>query len=211
MSVPTPRQAFAFLAPLRGKSSIFITPSRRRNFRVARFLLGCLAASRMRTVVFDTSSFYATNIRALTESLPKDFLQRSTLITPQDDRRFEDSVTDLLSTKTEAILIDDLNALHYLLSSDRQRSGIHQLFTFIRLLSYEARVENLSVFGTLYRTERGDPAHERVTRRSLSAAADLQITTTEDGPDRISFRCSEKVAGWPDGRFSAPVYLELST
>jgi hypothetical protein len=179
---------------------------------VAHFLLGCLAASRMRTVIFDTSSFYATNIGGLAGSLPKDFLQRSTLITPQDDRRLEDSLTDVLGMKAEAILIDDLNALHYLLSSDRQGSGIHPLFTFIRLLSYQARTENISVFGTVYKTER-DSAPERATRRSLSAAADLQITTTgtTDRSDRISFRCSETTGGWPDNRFSAPLYLEPRT
>ncbi|MDA4113874.1 MAG: hypothetical protein OK474_07495 [Thaumarchaeota archaeon] len=213
MSVPTPRQAFAFLAPLRGRTSVFITPSRRRNSMVAHFLLGCLAASRMRTVIFDTSSFYATNIGALAESLPKDFLQRSTLITPQDDRRLEDSVTDVLEMKAEAILIDDLNALHYLISSDRRGgSGTHQLFTFIRLLSYQARTENLFVFGTVYKTER-DSAPERTTRRSLSAAADLQITTTgtTDRSDRISFRCTQTISGWPDNRFSAPLYLEPRT
>jgi len=209
MSVPTAGQAFAFLAPLRGRTSVFITPSRRRNSTVAHFLLGCLAASRMRTVIFDTSSFYATNIRALTESLPKDFLQRSVLITPQDNQRFEDSMTDVLNMKAEAILIDDLNALHYLLSSDKQRSGIHQLFTFIRLLSYEARTDGISVFGTVYKTER-DSAPERATKRSLSAAADLQITTNDDRSDRISFRCNE-ISSWPNNRFSAPLYFELST
>ena len=111
--------------------------------------------------------------------------------------------------KAEAILIDDLNALHYLLSSDKQRSGIHQLFTFIRLLSYEARTDGISVFGTVYKTER-DSAPERATKRSLSAAADLQITTNDDRSDRISFRCNE-ISSWPNKRFSAPLYFEPST
>jgi hypothetical protein len=208
MSVPTSRQAFAFLAPLRGRTSVFITPTRRRNSRVARFLLGCLAATRTQTVVFDTSSFYGTNIRTLTESLPKAFLQQSTIITPQDDQRIEDSITEVLAMKTEAIIIDDLNAIHYLLSPDRQKSGIHRLFTLLRLLSYEARTNNLSVFGAVYKAE-GNSTTERATRRSLSAAADLQIPTDED-LGRITFRCNE-IGGWPNSRFSAPLYLEPST
>ena len=125
MSVPTSRQAFAFLAPLRRKTSVFIAQNRRGNLEVARFLLGCLAASRKRTVIFDTSSFYGANIRDLAESLPKDFLQRSVLVTPQDDQNLEDSITDVLSMKTDAILIDDLNSLHYLLSSNTPKSGTH--------------------------------------------------------------------------------------
>jgi hypothetical protein len=210
MSVPTSRQAFAFLSPLRGGTSVFITTSRRRNSKIAHFLLGCLAATRARTIIFDTSSFYGTNIRALTESLPKDFLQRSVLITPQDGQKLEDSIGEALTTKAEAIVIDDLNALHYLLSSDRQKSGIHRVFTLLRLLSYEARIDGLSVFGTVYKAD-GDSSTDRMTKRSLSAAADFQITTDDDDrSDRITFRCDE-VRGWPDNRFSAPLYLEPST
>ena len=204
MSVPTSRQAFAFLAPLKRRASVFIVPDRRGNSRVARFLLGCLAASRTHTVIFDTSSFYGANIRTLTESLPKDFLQQSTLITPKEGHVFEDSVTEIFSTKSQAVLIDDLNAVHHLLSSDRQKSGMHSLFTFIRILSYEARIGNRYVFGTLYKTE-GNSMAGRATKRSLSAAADLQIST-DYRFDRIAFGCNEAKT-WPNNRFSAPLYF----
>ena len=208
MSVPTSRQAFVFLAPLRGRSSVFITPGRGRNASVVRFLMGCLAASRKRTAIFDTSSFFGTNIRTLTESLPREFLMQSTLVTPQGGQRVEDSMAELLAMKADAILIDDLNALHYLLSTDRQKPGIQRLFALIRLLSYESRINRTSVFGTVYKTE-SESAGERVTRRSLSAAADLQIFT-DDRAGRITFRCDE-ASGWPNNRFSAPLYLEPST
>ncbi len=204
MSVPTSRQAFAFLAPLRGKTSVFITPSRRGNSRAARFLLGCLAASRARTVIFDTSSFYGTNIHTLTRSLPRDFLQQSTLIEPQDGPRFEDALAELLSIRPRAIVIDDLNSLHYLLSSDTHRSGTHQLFNFLRLLSFDARLFNLFVFLTVYRAQ-GDPASEKATKRSLPAAGDLQILT-DDHSGNITFRC-DQANSWPSGQFSAPVYF----
>lgn len=208
MSVPTPRQAFAFLAPLRGRASVFITPSRRRNSEVARFLLGCLAASRTHAVIFDTSSFYGANMGILTQALPKGFLQQSTLITPQDDQRLGDSITEVLATKTGAILIDDLNALHYLLSSDRLQSGTQRLFAFIRLLSYEARIDDLFVFGTVYKAE-GDSAADRAAKRSLSAAADLQVST-EVHMDRLTFRC-EEIEVWPNSKFSTPLYFDPST
>ncbi len=208
MSVPTHKQAFAVLRPLRGRASVFTVPSRGRNSAVARFLLGCLAESRTSTMIFDTSSFYGANIIDLTQSLPKDFLQQSTLITPPDDLPLEDSMTGVLTVKTGAILIDDLNALHYLLSSGPRRSGTHRLFAFIRLLSYEARINDLYVFGTVYKAE-GDSAADRATKRSLSAAADLQIAT-EARPDHITFRCDE-VKGWPNSSFSTPLYLDPST
>ena len=145
---------------------------------------------------------------ALTQSLPRGFLQQSTLITPQDGQRLEDSITEVLAMKTGAVLIDDLNALYYLLSSDKRRSGTQRLFAFIRLLSYEARINDLFVFGTVYKTE-GDSAADRTTKRSLSAAADLQVLT-EVHVDRLTFRC-DGVQSWPNGRFSTPLYLEPST
>src|ERR1039458_4598840 len=167
MSVPTHKQAFAFLRPLMGRASVFIVPSRSRNSSVASFLLGCLAESRTSTVIFDTSSFYGANISALTQSLPKDFLQQSTLITPPDDLPLEDSMTAALTIKTGAILIDDLNALHYLLSSGPRRSGTHRLFAFIRLLSYEARLNDLYVFGTVYKARSEEHTSELQSLRHL--------------------------------------------
>jgi hypothetical protein len=207
MRVPTHKQAFAFLRPLRGRASVFTVPSRSRNSSVAGFLLGCLAESRTSTMIFDTSSFYGANITALTESLPRDFLQQSTLVTPSDDLPLEDSMAGALTIKTGAILIDDLNALHYLLSSGTRRSGTQRLFSFIRLLSYEAMTNDLYVFGTVYKAE-GDSA-DRGTKRSISAAADLQIST-DARSNRITFRCDE-VKGWPNNRFSTPLYFDPST
>ncbi|MGA2663338.1 MAG: hypothetical protein ABSF83_00135 [Nitrososphaerales archaeon] len=209
MSVPTSGQAFAFLAPLRGKVSVFVVPGRRRNAGVARFLLGCLAASKTRTLILDTSSFYGSNVRALTRSLPVDFLRRSTLVTPRDGEGLEGSMARTLTAGgAGAVLVDDLNALHHLLSSGEQRgAGTHRAFTFLRLLSYSARDGDLLVFGTLYRAA---STAERVAKRSLSMAADLQISTEEDRLGRVSFGCAQ-IEGWPDRRFSAPLYLEPST
>jgi len=204
MSVPTSRQAFAFLAPLRGRTSVFITPSRRRNSKVARFLLGSLAASRERTVLFDTSSFYGVNMQALTESLPRDFLQQSILIEPPDGQPLEDSLADLLTMKPRAIVIDDLNSLHYLLSASAQRSGTHQLFNYLRLLAFDAKLFNTFVFLTVYRAE-GDPSTGKATKRSLPAAGDLQIFTDERAGN-MTFRC-DQAKGWPNHQFSAPLYF----
>lgn len=204
MSVPTSRQAFAFLAPLKRKASVFVAPTRRRNLEVTRFVLGCLVASRnARTIMFDTSSFYGQNARELTESLPRDFLQKCVLIVPQDHKRLENSMTHILESKADAILIDDLNSLHYLLSSETLRSGARTLFTFLRILSFYARTNNTSVIGTVYRTERD--LGERGTKRSILAAADLQIRT-EVALDRLTFRCNE-IESWPNSRFSAPLHF----
>ncbi len=202
MSVPTLKQAYAFLSPLRGRSSAFLLASRRGNVAVAAFALGCLAGLKMRTVVLDTSCFYGTNIELLTEGLPKEFLERSTILTVAEDVRPEGVLTDLIAKKeAKAILIDDLNSLNALMSSGHQKSGIHELFVLIRMLSYNARINNVSVLTTVYKSQRADAN----SRRSLAAAADLQITTETDS-SCVTFRCDGPDI-WPNKKFVAAVNL----
>lgn len=197
MSVPTVKQSFAFLNPLRGKSSAFIVTNRGANATVARFTLHCLAVAKIRTIILDTSCFYAMNVRSLTHGLPNEFIDRTTIIGIPEETTPEDVITDLLTTDAKAILIDDLNALNALLSSGQSKSAIHKLFVTIRVLSYNARMDNSLVFTTVYGTQRADGN----SRRSLAASADLQISV-ESRPSHISFRCNN---AWPSPSFDASV------
>jgi hypothetical protein len=208
MSLPTDRQAYAFLEPLRGRSAIFLIKSRESNVAISRFILGCLAVSRMRATVFDSSCFYSVNIRRLTSGLPKEFLQQSTLLVPTDDSGYEDSLTEMAASDASAVLVDDLNAVLHLLSAQSQKSGIHRLSTFFQILSYSARVNKLLVLGVAYRTE-SVTAPTKSTKRSLPKISDLQIAT-DVGVDEIVFHCDAAKA-WPAEGFRAPVYFDPST
>ena len=104
MSLPTRRQAYAFLEPLRSRSAIFPVTSRKTHVTLSRFILGCLAASRIRVTVLDTSCLYGVNIRKLADGLPKEFLQQSTLVHLSDDLKDEDSLTEMVTADTPAIL-----------------------------------------------------------------------------------------------------------
>jgi len=202
MSVPTLKQAYAFLTPLKGRSSAFLVPSRKGNRAVTTFALGCLAGLRMRTIMLDTSCFYGTNIETLTEGLPREFLERSMIFTVTEDTRPEDVLSELIAKKeVKAILIDDLNSLNALMSSGGKKSGIHEVFVLIRMLSYNARINNISILTTVYMNQKGDTS----SRRSLAAAADLQIAT-EIESSRITFRCDSAYT-WPNKKFVATVNL----
>jgi hypothetical protein len=204
MSLPTSRQGYAFLRPLRGKSSTFIIKNRAANAAASRFILGCLAATKNRTTIIDTSCFHGVNIRELTEGLPKEFLQQSVLEDLPDGSRDRDSLSSVLTADAPAIWIDDMNAVLQLLSSRGQRSGIHRLSTFYHLLSYHARVNNAMVLGMVYKAAFGTvPAG--ITRRSLPKVSDLQIAT-ELRKDEIVFRCHE-LAAWPAEGFRTPLYF----
>ena len=207
MSVPTQRQAYAFLSPLRGRSSAFLVAGREENAMVTRFALGCLAGLKTKTVMLDTSCFYGTNIQVLTEGLPREFLERTIVLTVGDDTGPEVALTELIAKKeAKAILIDDLNSLNALMSSGEQKSSIHELFVLIRILSYHARINGVSILTTVYKSQRTDAN----SRRSLAAAADLQITTETDSSS-IIFRC-DGTDVWPSRRFVATSdYLALRT
>jgi len=206
MSVPTLKQAYAFLSPLRGRSSAFLVADRKANTAITAFALGCLAALRMRTVMLDTSCFYGTNMEVLAESLPREYLERTTTLTVAEDTGLENVLTQLMTERTKAVLIDDLNSLNALMSSGYQESSIHKMFVLIRMLSYGARMNNTLILATVYRSQRADTN----SRRSLAAATDLQITT-EAQPSGITFSC-DAANTWPRGKFVAPsIYLAFKT
>jgi hypothetical protein len=208
MSLPTRRQAYAFLEPLRAKSVIFIVSGRKAHIEVSGFVLGCLAASRTRTAVLDTSCLYGVNVRKLAGELPKDFVQQSTLLHLSDDPGYEDSVTEMVAVDAPAILIDDLNAVLHLLSSQGQKSGIHRLATLYHILSYNARLNGLLVLGIAYSIDSSGPL-KRSTKRSLPNMSDLQVVT-ETRADEIVFQCGE-IDSWPSDGFRAPIYFDEST
>lgn len=203
MRLPTERQAFAFLEPLRGKSTTITVKSRSDDGSVFRFLLGCLAISKTYPVIFDTSAFVGTNIHSSAAQLPKPFLQGSSIIVPDDGSRIEASLREMMLTDTTAFLIDDLNALLYLMSPTGERSGIRRLSAFFHVLAYAARTNRSFAIGMVYKTDSG-----AYSSRSLPGISELQVDAEIKGGE-LSF--SSAKAGWPCGEFSVPFYLDPST
>ncbi len=208
MSLPTFRQAYAFLGPLKGKSSTFLVRGRTANAVVSRFILGCLSAAKLNIAVLDTSTFLGTNMPELTDGLPKEFLQKGVIEYLADESDEELSLAGIIATEASVIWIDDMNAVLHLLSSGGQRSGIHRLSTFYHTLSYNARTNNTIVLGTVYKPTFGT-ATAGIAKRSLPKLSDLQISA-ELRTGEVVFRCHE-MAGWPAEGFVAPLYLEERT
>jgi len=208
MSLPTRRQAFAFLRPLKGKSTTFIVANRNANLSASRFILTCLATLRIDAGLFDTSCCYGVNIRKLTDGLPSDFKQRSTISYITEGLTYEESLTRMLLLESPAILIDDLNAILHLLSSHNRKSGIHRLSTFYHTLSYAARLNSLLVMGMVYKTGPGSAA--RSSQRSLSRISEVQVVTEARVGGDVTFR-SDDVPEWPKDGFRATPYFEPKT
>lgn len=204
MSIPSPKQAYAFLTPLKNKSSAFIVQDRRANLFVARFALSCLATLRMRTLILDTNCFYGTNVEILANGLPEKYLRDTKIITISN-HLLERSLAELTTKETRVLIIDDMNALRSLLSRESRNSSIHKLFLLIRVLSYEARVNNLLILTTVYKNANT----QSNLKRSLSSSADLQITTEVHSPS-LTFNC-DSIENWPGNKFAANVYFALKT
>lgn len=208
MSLPTFRQAYAFLGPLKGKSSTFLVRGRPANAAVSRFILECLSIAKLNIAILDTSCFFGTNMQELTDSLPKEFLQKSIIEDLPDESDEEPSLVEIIATEASVIWIDDMNAALHLLSSGGQRSGIHRLSTFYHMLSYNARINNTIVLGTVYKAAFGTTT-AGIAKRSLPKLSDLQISA-EVRTGEMVFRCHD-ITGWPTEGFVAPLYLEDRT
>ncbi len=203
MSLPTERQAFAFLEPLRGGSAIIVVKNRSDNLAISRFLLGCLATTRNYVSVLDTSGFLSTNVSLLAAGLPSKFLQGSTISVPEEEMRPEDYLAGMVGRESEAVLIDDLNAVLYLLSPAGARSRMHHLSAFFHLLSYAARANNSLAIGIVYKTD-----SKALSARSLTGISDFQVEGEVVG-NELLFRSPK--ADWPGGKFSVPLYFDPST
>ena len=208
MSLPTLRQAYAFLGPLKGKSSTFLVKGRTANAIISHLILGCLSVTKLDVTVLDTSNFFGTNMPKLTGNLPKEFLQKNFIERIPDDSSEEIPLTEVIATDASVVWIDDMNAIFHLLSSRNQRSGIQLLSTFYRMLSYSARINNTVVLGTVYKTTFGT-AVSGIAKRSLPELSDLQVFTDVRAGEAV-FRCHE-ITVWPAEGFVVPLYLEERT
>jgi hypothetical protein len=176
MSIVTKEQTSRFLAPLRGKLTIVLLHDIQSKVKLSRFILRC---ARLQST--DTAgAFYCTNIDRFPEDVQA-IARTELLLLPEQD--FEvSSLLPLLSSKRELLIIDDLNSL-YSLATDGRKS--HQLTIMMKLLSYNARMNDSWAIATAYRTDLG-AKQGRGDQRSLTALGDLLVDTEfRDGALRL--------------------------
>jgi hypothetical protein len=171
MSIPAKEQVNRFLAPLRGNLTVLLLHDVQAKIELSRFILRCASMRPMNMTILDADAFYCTNADRLTEDA-RSITEAEVLLLPEKD--FEvNSLLTLLSSKRELLVIDDLNSL-YSLATDARKS--HQLTILMKLLSYNARLNNSWVIATAYRTELG-AKQERANQRSLTALGDVLVDT----------------------------------
>jgi hypothetical protein len=171
MSIPTKEEASRFLAPLKGNLTILLLHDIQAKTELSRFILRCARLKPIDATVLDTDAFYCTNIDRFAEDAQA-MTNSEVLLLPEQD--FEmNTLLPLLSSKRGLLIIDDLNSL-FSLASDKRKS--HQLTILMKLLSYNARMNNSWAIATAYRTELV-AKQDRGNQRSLTALGDLLIDT----------------------------------
>jgi len=167
------------------------------------FVLSCLALTRTYVTIFDTSAFIATSIHQIAQHLPDPFLQRSTILVPFDDSGLSHSLAEATAADTRAFLIEDTNALLYLMAPTGDKSGLHHLSTLFHLVAYSVRINKAFVIGVVYKREA-----DKQSTRSLAKISDVQLDA-EVRNGTLSFSCP--TISWPSGHFAIPLYLDEST
>jgi hypothetical protein len=171
MSIPTKEQASRFLAPLRGSLTILLLHDIQAKMELSRFILRCARLQSTDTAVLDSDAFYCTNMDRFAEDA-RAITKAEVLLLPEQE--FEvSSLLPLISSKRGLLIIDDLNSL-FSLATDGRKS--HQLTILMKLLSYNARMNNSWAIATAYRTELG-AKQGRANQRSLTALGDLLVDT----------------------------------
>lgn len=202
MRLPSPRQANAFFAPLKRKTTTFVVEGREVNLHLAQFLIGLASVLKWRVLVLDTGAFYAANIISVSEKQPDNQKRGVSIRIPTNDLRLEEWLVDSILTKYELLIVDDMNSLHHLLGFLEKRSGGRKLHFIGRTLSYFARSENRTVVLNLYKNVM-DSAPLGESSRSLAKYADL-VVSVELQDSFIRFRCNQGRA-WANNFFSARI------
>lgn len=203
MSLPTTRQAYAFLAPLRSKSSIFVVGSAETTLSFARFVFGCLEVIKTSARIFDIDAFYGSNAMEVTKTSSPDFLEGVALSVPKSTSAVEYWLVEELAQGSEgdAVLVHDLNTVYHSIAIRDSRSALRRLSLIMALLSFLARTKRQIALSTLY--ERDKLVENRLRRRSLNKLGDLTISVGLQS-EALSFECTRGNA-WRGNAFSVRI------
>src|SRR2546428_9290646 len=116
MSLPTQREAEAFLTPLRSKSTVFLFDNRTTDRLFSRFLLSCLVRTRNEALVADINAFYSSNAQRIAPE--SDALQNISLSLPPPGFAVEPWLIDFLIGAADAAVpgLGDVTTAYHLLS-----------------------------------------------------------------------------------------------
>ena len=202
MSLPTQREAEAFLTPLRAKSTVFLLDNRATDLLFSRFLLSCLVRTRNEVLVADINAFYSSNAQRIA---PGSDAPNISLTLPPPGFAVEPWLIDFLIGAADAavVVLDDLNTLYHLLSFDGSKRTGNRISFLMALTSFLARTRLQTIISKVYARNR-PIQNSRRGARSLDRLGDLGVAVEYEASE-LTFACKNG-SGWRgNGTFSVRV------
>src|SRR2546428_1069432 len=203
MSLPTQREAEAFLTPLRSRSTVFLLNDRETDLLCSRFLLGCLVRTRNEALVADINAFYSSNAQRIAPG--SDGLQNISLSLPPPGFAVEPWIINFLigAADPAVVILDDLNTLYHLLSFDGSKRAGNRISFLVALTSFLARTRPQTIISKVYARNRAIQNGRRGAR-SLDRLGDLGVAVQFEASE-LTFTCKNG-SGWRgEGTFSVRV------
>jgi hypothetical protein len=194
------QRANSFLDPTRGKLVIFVAKERSAGLQLGGLVTSCLSAVNSPYAVLDLDAFYASERDGMRNGNPPNGFDQARFVIPEVGSSVSDALLGFIGISDAKVLIlDNLNSLYHLLSSEQQASAARKLAFTTAVMSQIARTNGVAILCTVY--EREGP--RRVSKqRSLTEGGDATVVVSLD-EGKLFLTCRSGSL-WPSGTFSYP-------
>jgi hypothetical protein len=189
-----------FINPLSGYTTTFLVKERRTNLTFARSVLPILVWKRRPCAILDIDALYSSNSDYIFELLSEEEARSIEIVVPRPGSDTTAEIADLLgSSPDETLIIDSLNSLYHLLSTNGRSSKNRNLAFVLALLSFIARTERKTVFFTMYQRKKNANLRRE---KPISHLSDFTVVVSAM-KEALSLKC-ERGLVWPGGALVIP-------
>jgi hypothetical protein len=194
------RREDLFINPLSGHTTTFLVKERRTNLTFARNMLSILVWKKRPCTILDIDALYSSNSDYVFGLLSEEETHSIEIVVPRPGSNTTAEIADLLgSSPDRALIIDSLNSLYHLLSTNGRSSKNRNLTFVLALLSFIARTERKAIFFTMY--QRGKSVNLR-REKPISHLSDFTVVVNAK-KGALSLKC-ERGLVWPGGALVIP-------
>lgn len=194
------RREDLFINPLSGHTTTFLVKERQTNLTFTRNVLSVLVWKRCPCAILDIDALYSSNSDYVFGLLSEEETRSIEIVVPRPGSDTTAEIADLLGSNPDrALIIDSLNSLYHLLSTNGRSSKNRNLAFVLALLSFIARTERKAVFLTMYQREKSVNLRRE---RPISHLSDFTVVVSAE-KGALSLKC-ERGLVWPGGALVIP-------
>lgn len=191
----------SFLEPLTGKTTTFLVEGRQANLGFAQAVTKLVKKEGSSCTILDLDALYSSNADLI--FAPAGQTEDSTVRVPPPGADIEKELSKLFRARQDVVIIDSLNTLYHLLSTEDGSSRSRRLTFAVESLSYLARTNGKAVFLSMYRRERSGRAG---SGRAISQLSDITVSASLLGNELVF--SIERGQAWSGGGLSTRIPSE---